>query len=118
MTALNEHKIATLKTLTGATSGTVDELEILWLQTELSSSTGHKNGLWHEFFNGEAIADGQVDERAMAYLEAEGYTGTIDERWYQFWAAGGPSGGGGFNYLLLESGDFFLLESGDKLILE
>ena len=117
MTTHNDYKLAALKTLTGQTVGTVDDLEQQWLQTQ-TSSTGTTGELYLQWCDDNGVTSGTVNDRLHTLMGNEGYTGTLTERLLQFWAAGGTLGGVVTSFLLLESGDYLLLESGDNLILE
>jgi len=119
MSTVNDYKLAAVKTLTGETVGTVNDLWRLYLGTE-TSMTATIPDMELAWLNGLGYTTGTRNDRWRAYMTAEGYTGTINDQLLQFWAAGGPGGGGGpsADALLLETGDFLLLESGDYLLLE
>lgn len=90
--SVNGLKWDALATLTGATPPiTLNELEWLWLSTE-TGETGPVDGLWHTYWDNAAIPAGPWNDRANAWLTGLGYAGTLDEKWYQLWEAGGPAG--------------------------
>ena len=116
MSTVNDYKLAALKTLTGETVGTSSDLYHRWLAAETSMTGATIADMELSLLNTLGYTAGTVNDRWNAYLAAEGYVGTLNDKMLQLWAAGGPVLSASF--LLLESGDFLLLESGDKLILE
>ena len=116
MTTVNDYKLSSLKTLTGETVGTSADLYRRWLTTESGLTGATIQDMELSLLNTLGYTSGTVKDRWNAYLAAEGYTGTLNDKLLQLWAAGGPVLSASF--FLLESGDYLLLESGDKLILE
>lgn len=92
MATLNDVKLTALETLTSNT-GHVNDLELEWLQTVTSETTGTINDLWLKFLEDEGYTSGTLQDRQMEYWGDLMYTGTWNDRAIQFWAAGGPSGG-------------------------
>ena len=86
MPTLNEVKYAALLNSTGATPPiTLNELEILWLESK--GRTGTVNEMWYQQFEAAGFT-GAWNDAASGWLEAFGYVGTLNEKWYQFWEDG------------------------------
>ena len=99
MQTLNEVKYAALLNSTGAVPPvTLNELEILWLESK--GRTGTLNEMWYQQFAAAGFT-GAWSDAACGWLGAFGYLGTQNERWYQFWTDGGT-----VNPNLVENGDF------------
>jgi len=99
MPTLNEAKYAALLNSTGATVPvTINELEILWLESK--GRTGTLNEMWIQQFAAAGFT-GTWNDAASGWLAAFGYLGTLNERWYQFWLDGGT-----VNPNLVVNGDF------------
>ena len=92
MATTRELKRTALLTLTGATTGTIQELEKVWLVAVTGlPTTSTLNELNLSYLNGLGYTTGTVNERWYARLGAVpfSYTGTLRERLYQYWLAGG-----------------------------
>ena len=91
MATTRELKRTALLTLTGASTGTIQELEKTWLLTATGLSSGTLNELNLAYLNGLGYTTGTVNERWYARLGAVPFslTGTLRERLYQYWLAGG-----------------------------
>ena len=99
MSTLNEVKYAALLNSTGATLPvTLNELEVLWLESK--GRTGTLNEMWLQQFAAAGFT-GKYNGAACAWLGAFGYLGTLNEMWYQFWLEGGS-----VNPNLIVNGDF------------
>ena len=99
MATLNEVKYAALLNSTGASLPvTLNELEIIWLESKGRSGT--LNEMWLQQFAAAGFT-GAWNSAACAWLAAFGYLGTLNERWYQFWTDGGT-----VNPNLVVNGDF------------
>lgn len=92
MATLNEVKYAALLAETGATRPiTINELEATWLKSR--GHSGSINEMWIQEFELLGITEGTWNERAFEYLGLAGsFARDLNERWYQFWVAGGQSG--------------------------
>lgn len=113
---LRDAKYAALQTLTGLSVGTINDMERQWLLIETGESTGYINDLYGIYLTGQGYTTGTVSDRMYAFLGGLGYTGTLNDRLYQFWLDGAIAGAG---YLLLEIGDDIVLEDGTgNLLLE
>lgn len=113
-----ESKYSSLKTLTGQSSGyTPAELEKIWLRLETGEASSVDQGFLEDLYlTQQGYTTGTLGERWFALLGALGYTGTLGERYQQFWAAGGLDLQ---SFLTLEDASgFLLLENGDYLLLE
>lgn len=85
-----DHKLATLETLTGQT-GTIDDLENIFLNVQVVAPKGvHVHDLWLQFFLENGATTPQQNDAAFEYLGAQGHTGALSDRWHDFWEAGGP----------------------------
>jgi len=76
---VNDLKHAALLTLLGLTEGHVSDLEGAWLETQGAES-----------FNDLAYKAGFAGP--SEWLSSLGYTGHINDQWYQYWLAGGGGG--------------------------
>jgi hypothetical protein len=92
MATTSELKRTALLTLTGASTGTVPELEKTWLVSvtglPATSTLGELN---RSYLNGLGYTTGTNNERWYARIGDApfSYTGTLRERLYQYWLAGG-----------------------------
>jgi hypothetical protein len=46
--------------------------------------------MWRKYLTNLGYTDYSIDQKAMRYLGDLGYTGSITNRWYQYWKNGGP----------------------------
>jgi hypothetical protein len=86
---INDYKKATLKTLTG-TNGDINTLESKWLKSVVAPYVGAIPDMWRKYLTNLGYTDYSIDQKAMRYLGDLGYTGSITNRWYQYWKNGGP----------------------------
>lgn len=89
MPTINDYKKATLKTLTG-TNGDINTLESKWLKSVVAPYVGAIPDMWRKYLTNLGYTDYSIDQKAMRYLGDLGYTGSITNRWYQYWKNGGP----------------------------
>ena len=88
MATLDELKMTALNTA-GYTTGSLQEREILWLQTEAASSLGDYNELWLDLLIDKGYTTGNINERQIQMWTAQGFSGNWNEMATAFWAAGG-----------------------------
>ncbi len=93
MTTLQDAKLATLEAQL-ATTGHVNDLELLWVQA-LGATSGSIVDGWWEVFDAAAIAPGQFNDRAVAYITSVVGAPPSDDyneawRWYWENATLGP----------------------------
>lgn len=81
---INDAKYNRLSTIL-AKDGHIDDLELEWLQSFTGVTALDIEGAWHEFFNTLSIAAGNFNDRAFAWLEGLGRTGSLSDRWYAYW---------------------------------
>ena len=99
MTHRNDDKKVALLTLTGETSGNIDDLEIQWLQSA-GATADDVNRAWHQVFLANGATSANWNAAAAEYLTGLGYTGALPDMWAAYWAAGG-GGGGGYSPLMM-----------------
>lgn len=88
MPTINDYKKATLKKWTGV-DGDINTLESKWLKSLVSPYTGAIPDMWRKYLVSLGYTDYSLDQKAMKYLGDRGYTGSITNRWYQYWKNGG-----------------------------
>lgn len=88
MATLNDVKYESLATQTGLT-GSLDDLETIWLLTETGASSGHVNDLWYLLLEQQGFSTGSLGDRLFDWLRSLGYTGSLNDMLYQFWSDGG-----------------------------
>lgn len=88
MDTLNDTKLAALNFQNGDLSNQIDDAETLYLQNKTLSTSNSINDLWMLEFDLALIPDGQFNDRAMAYLQASGFTAEgYNERWLEYWTS-------------------------------
>jgi hypothetical protein len=86
MTTLQDAKLATLQAQL-ATTGHVNDLELLWVQA-LGATSGSIVDGWWEVFDAAAIPPGQFNDRAVAYIVSVAGAPPSDdynEHWRHYW---------------------------------
>jgi hypothetical protein len=92
MATLNEVKYAALKAALSATGGKINELEYRWLR-DVQGRSGTLNEMWVEEFLAAGVTPNPWNSMAYEYLGLNGsFQKTLNERWYEFWSAGGAGG--------------------------
>jgi hypothetical protein len=100
MASLNDAKYAALVALTGLT-GSLDDLEQVWLLNETGASSGHVQDLWYLFMEQMGYTTGSLGDRLYDFLHDLGYSGTLNDMLYLMWTDGGP----GENYNVINGSD-------------
>lgn len=67
---------------------------VSWLKTN-GASNGAMADLHDQFLTAQGYSTGTLDDRWDALLVSLGYTGSLQDKLYAFWQAGGTIGGGG-----------------------
>lgn len=67
---------------------------VSWLKTN-GASNGAMADLHNQFLTARGYTAGTLDDRWDAFLVSLGYTGSLQDKLYAFWKAGGTFGGGG-----------------------
>ena len=87
MPQLQDCKHAYFIANTTATSGTVPDLELLWLQTQGATSNVTQDA-WDEYFDSLGVAAGNYQDRAFAWLGSMGHTqNVLKEREFAFYCS-------------------------------
>lgn len=66
---------------------------VSWLKTN-GASSGAMADLHDQFLTSQGYTEGSLDDRWDALLTSLGYTGSLQDKLYAFWQAGGTIGGG------------------------
>ncbi len=87
---INDAKHAALLTLLVSPTGQIDDLEYDVLKNVfiVGATTGkeHVNDLWHLFWDEQAVAAGQFNDRDYAYMGTQGHVqGQINSRRLSYW---------------------------------
>jgi hypothetical protein len=72
---------------TGETEGHTDDLESLWLRTQVGGPPADVNDLWLRYFWLQGAVSLDYNDAAVEYLTGLGYTGALTDQWDQFWEA-------------------------------
>ncbi len=89
MSNINDAKKAALEIFTGRTGGVTD-LEYWWLQGLTGLANHGTNDMYTAWMDDEGITAGQIDSRLYEFLGTFGYTGSINDRWKEFWEKSFP----------------------------
>jgi hypothetical protein len=85
MPAQPDCKHTALLTNTGESSGHVDDLEQLWLETE-TGTTGHVNDLWMLVFQANGATSDDWNTAAKQFLlDVDVTDGALPDMWTEFW---------------------------------
>lgn len=73
-------------------TGTSDDMELFYAMFLAGGTPGVSPRTttvewWMDYFDDLLIPAGHFDDRAYAWLGGLGYTGTISDRWAQYWSA-------------------------------
>jgi hypothetical protein len=85
---LNDLKYDALETQTGI-SGHMADMYHAWLLAGTGESDGQTDDLEFLLLEQQGYTTGTISDRWFAFLRAAGYTGTLNDMFYQFWLAGG-----------------------------
>ena len=91
MPHLNDLKKAAFQAALVTTSENIDDLEREWLLSK-GATSDQVNDAWIEVFALTliAVATGNYNDDAYAYLGSLGHDGTINERWFKFYSGALP----------------------------
>lgn len=97
MPATNDCKLSALRTRTTRTDGTINDLEIVYVQALITAPTKAQNinDAWQQYWDQLNIPGGAYNDRAYAWLK--GLTGAVGESltdlWYWYWCtnSGNPT---------------------------
>jgi len=93
MSHVNDDKLAALRAKLLVTGGTIDDLEIVYLQTA-GATSDQVNDAWNEVFiansGGAAKADRHWHSNAVAFLTFQMVTvkTNLSDLWAEFWSLG------------------------------
>ncbi len=72
--------------------GTVDDMDLFYAMFLAGGTPGVSERLttlewWMDYFDDLLIPAGHFNDRAFSWLGGLGYTGSISDRWAQYWSA-------------------------------
>jgi len=87
MAQVDDAKLNKIETALVAT-GHVDDLEVLWLQSlDVSVTSDDADTAWHQYWDSQAVAAGNFNDRAYAWLGSLLHTGSLSDRWLSYWSS-------------------------------
>jgi hypothetical protein len=91
MSQFNDAKHAKLLTALGGGAYTgprnINDMELAWLQAQVGVTANQLNDAWHDYWDQQVIAAGDFNGRAYNWLGGLTYTGSLNDRWLQYWLA-------------------------------
>ena len=68
----------------------IDDLEREWLLSKLPAPDGEQsNDLWLQLFQANGATSDNFNDAASQFLTVQGFTGDLNQQWFDYWAAGG-----------------------------
>jgi len=89
MKHVQDRKRSRLLVMTGESEGSIRDLEIKWLATELVTDPNRPiNDLWDLFLVMNGYVEGSLQDRQMEWLGSLGHAAPdLNGRWYQYWSS-------------------------------
>lgn len=89
MPATNDCKLSALRTRTTRTDGTINDLELVYVQNLITATPKAQNinDAWHQYWDQLTIPGGAYNDRAYTWLKGlNGAVGdSLTDLWYWFW---------------------------------
>lgn len=86
MTQFIDAKYATLISVTGG-NGSINDEELAFVRSIGATSTNLRDA-WFQYLALQGFTVGSFNDRAYSWLGSLGHVGTLNERWFAYWAAG------------------------------
>lgn len=66
----------------------IKDMELLWLQSLIVSvpKPDQVNDAWYQYLIEQLVSVGSISDMQFEWLGSLGHTGSLSDRWHQYWA--------------------------------